>query len=159
VLSRRILSVGLAVASLPVLGSFAYAAAHSVSDTPAPQRIFPASSDNTSPADNPANLAPSNVHGDDRGAVTSTHDVGDDRGGRAVPVSPATATPPPTTRVSNSGPGNATVTTRAPSPTTSTTVDDHGGDGVSGGGDNSGSGSGSGSGRGGGGADDPAGHN
>jgi hypothetical protein len=62
---KQVLSVAVGVLSLPVLGGLAYGAAHSVGDSPAPQRIIPASSvSRGGGADDPAN-----------------HDANDDRGG------------------------------------------------------------------------------
>jgi hypothetical protein len=160
-MNRRFISIALTILFVPGLGALAYAASHSVADTPAPQRIFPASSEHTTPADDPANLAPSNIRADDNsgtgrassasgssagvtGDHTVSHVVGDDHRATPTIVAATTATTAPRTIAttsrpnSNSGPGSGSSSTTAP--TTATTVDD------------------SGHGQGGHGADDPVGH-
>ncbi|MDQ1393824.1 MAG: hypothetical protein QOF30_2801, partial [Acidimicrobiaceae bacterium] len=75
-MKKRIVCLALGVLAIPTLGGVAYAAAHSVSDRPAPQVIIPASSNSSvggGGADDPA-----------------THDLADDHGGTAVPGATST---------------------------------------------------------------------
>lgn len=111
-MQKRFVTIALGVLAIPVLGSIAYAAAHSVSDRPSPQVIIPASSNSSvaqvnhvAGSDDPANHETANSiaqrgAGADRGGqpaggtVTPTtggtddgvgHDIGDDHGGQATP--------------------------------------------------------------------------
>jgi hypothetical protein len=120
-MQKRIAMIALGVLTIPALGGIAYAASHSVSDSPAPKVVIPASPRAaTVRSDEPAGHDAGDNSGRGRGAgdhaTTSTtatppttavriaprrnddpatHDVGDDHGG-------TTATP----TVSDDGPGH-----------------------------------------------------
>ena len=71
-MKKRLFTIALGVSSIPAMGGVAYAAVHSVPESPNPQMVIPASP--ISAGSNPA-----------------THDVGDDR--RLAPAASTTAAP------------------------------------------------------------------
>src|SRR3954468_19684291 len=75
--TRPLMTTALATAGLLMAGGVAFAAANSVSTTPAPQVVIPSSSRSVphSGADDPA-----------------SHDVGDDKGGTRTTTSTSTST-------------------------------------------------------------------
>jgi hypothetical protein len=140
---RRMLATGAALLAIPALGGAAYAAAHAVSDYPAPQRVIPidsrthAADDSTATTDAPGREPEAgDDHVVDTGATTSTtsitHDANDDNGGA--------------TNVSDDGPNHDAGDDHGGTATTVTSAgDDHSGSDSGSGSDNSGSNSGSGS--------------
>jgi hypothetical protein len=125
-MQKRIATIVLGVLSIPALGGVAYAASHSVSDTPSPQVVIPASArssvngaDDVTQGTTTANTsardrgtddttrstvatggtqATSPAHGDD----PATHDVGDDHGGANVTA----VTTTPNTVAGDDGPNH-----------------------------------------------------
>lgn len=75
ILPKRLLAVGVGILSLPALGVVAYAAAHAVAVTPAPERVVPI--DSRTRADDATDATDTAVNSEQRGRET---EVGDDRG-------------------------------------------------------------------------------
>ena len=71
-MKKRLFTVALGMLSIPAMGGVAYAAVHSVPESPKPQMVIPASPIST-------------------GGSPATHDVGDDR--RVAPAASTTAAP------------------------------------------------------------------
>jgi hypothetical protein len=82
-MNKRLATLAASVLVVPALGGVAFAAAHSVPDSPAPQVVIPASDDTaTSGAETETETehAPEVERADDRGTGdAATHDAGDDR--------------------------------------------------------------------------------
>ena len=128
---RRLLAGAAIVLALPALGTVAYAAAHAVSNNPAPQRVIPIDTrsrveDSTDTTDL---RGPEAEPGDDRGddnvttratsptVPAATHDAGDDHGGA--------------TTVSDDGPNHDLGDDHGGSSNTTAPAEDHSGSGSS----------------------------
>jgi hypothetical protein len=124
--------IALGMFSIPALGGVAYAASHSVSDSPTPEVVIPAGAkvapsvsddpgqpNTTRSTPTPASVVsttPTRRGGDD----PATHDVGDDRGG--VTTGNTVTSIDDTT--------SNTIDDHGGDDTTSNTIDDHGDDGA-----------------------------
>jgi hypothetical protein len=143
-MKKRLLTLAIGALAIPVLGGAAYAAAHSVSDTPSPQVVI-APANTASHSSRGHATTTSDDHGvdpttsstvDDNGHDGVGHVAGDDNG-----VDPTTSSTVDDN--GHDGAGHDAGDDNGVDPTTSTTVDDsgHDGPGSGGGDDNSGKGS------------------
>jgi hypothetical protein len=136
-MKKRLVTVVFTMLSIPALGGVAYAASQSVSDSPRPQVIIPASAAH-SPGDNPATHDGRDDHGIDTATSTTVsppgapakHDVRDDNGVDAVTgTSVATDDNPATHDVGDDNGVDAVTGTSVPSndnPATHDVGDDNG---------------------------------